>query len=155
MFQRMTDNVSIISALPDRPSLSGMDAKQIKQSFDRGSELIKKFINEKIIDELNNMNSADISSPSAQELQGDTVYSQINSLAQGMLPVGAVFLQAGDSENANTLICDGSPVSRSEYAQLFSVIGTLFGNGDGTTTFNLPDMTDEAPIAEMQYVIKY
>lgn len=38
------------------------------------------------------------------------------------------------------LICDGSAVSRTTYADLFNIIGTSFGAGDGSTTFNLPDM---------------
>lgn len=38
------------------------------------------------------------------------------------------------------LVCDGSPQSRTTYAQLFAVIGTLYGIGDGSTTFNLPDL---------------
>lgn len=37
------------------------------------------------------------------------------------------------------LLCNGSTVSRTEFADLFAVIGTLNGSGDGTTTFNLPD----------------
>lgn len=40
------------------------------------------------------------------------------------------------------LLCDGSAVSRSTYQKLFNVIGTLYGSGDGSTTFNLPNMTD-------------
>ena len=38
------------------------------------------------------------------------------------------------------LICDGSAVSRETYANLFSVISTIYGSGDGSTTFNLPDL---------------
>lgn len=38
------------------------------------------------------------------------------------------------------LICDGSQVSRTTYSDLFSVIGTTFGSGDGSTTFTLPDL---------------
>lgn len=38
------------------------------------------------------------------------------------------------------LICDGSQISRTTYSDLFSVIGTTFGSGDGSTTFTLPDM---------------
>lgn len=44
------------------------------------------------------------------------------------------------------LLCDGSAVSRSTYAALFAVIGTTFGAGNGTTTFNLPDFRGRAPI---------
>jgi hypothetical protein len=42
--------------------------------------------------------------------------------------------------NSDWLICDGSAVSRSTYATLFSTIGTTFGTGNGSTTFNVPDM---------------
>lgn len=41
--------------------------------------------------------------------------------------------------HAGWLKCDGSAVSRATYADLFAVIGTVFGVGNGTTTFNLPD----------------
>lgn len=41
----------------------------------------------------------------------------------------------------NALLCDGSAVSRTVYSELFSVIGTTWGAGDGRTTFNLPDFT--------------
>jgi microcystin-dependent protein len=41
------------------------------------------------------------------------------------------------------LVCDGSAISRTTYAELFDVIGTTYGVGDGTTTFNLPDYTDK------------
>jgi microcystin-dependent protein len=44
------------------------------------------------------------------------------------------------------LTCDGSAVSRATYADLFAVIGTTFGVGDGSTTFNLPDMRDRFPV---------
>lgn len=39
------------------------------------------------------------------------------------------------------LLCDGSPVSRTTYSELFSIIDILYGPGDGTTTFNVPDMS--------------
>ena len=41
------------------------------------------------------------------------------------------------------LFCDGSPVSRSTYASLFSAISTNWGSGDGSTTFNIPDLRGE------------
>lgn len=52
---------------------------------------------------------------------------------------GVVLPYAGSSAPAGWLLCDGSAVSRTTYADLFSVIGTTFGAGDGSTTFNLPD----------------
>lgn len=44
------------------------------------------------------------------------------------------------------LLCDGSAVSRTTYAALFAVIGTAYGIGDGSTTFNVPDMRDSVGI---------
>ena len=48
------------------------------------------------------------------------------------------------------LFCDGSAVSRTTYAELFAVIGTIYGSGDGATTFNLPDLRDLSPIGASQ-----
>ena len=55
-------------------------------------------------------------------------------------PTGSVIPYAGASAPTGWLICDGSAVSRSTYAVLFAIIGTTFGSGDGSTTFNLPDL---------------
>lgn len=54
------------------------------------------------------------------------------------LPVGIVLWQASTVAPAGWLVCDGREVSRTEYAELFSVTGTRFGAGNLTTTFNLP-----------------
>lgn len=55
-------------------------------------------------------------------------------------PVGMVSPFAGSSAPTGWLICDGSAVSRSTYAALFALIGTTYGAGNGSTTFNLPDL---------------
>lgn len=53
---------------------------------------------------------------------------------------GTIQLYAAISPPAGYLECDGSAVSRTTFSALFAIIGTTFGSGDGTTTFNLPDM---------------
>ena len=55
------------------------------------------------------------------------------------LPIGAMLPYGNTTPPENWLICDGSEVSRTTYAELFSVIGTSYGSGDGSTTFNLPN----------------
>lgn len=52
---------------------------------------------------------------------------------------GVVLAFAGTSAPSGFLLCDGSPVSRSTYSGLFAIIGVSHGQGNGTTTFNLPD----------------
>ena len=57
---------------------------------------------------------------------------------------------AGTVIPAGYLLCDGSAVSRSDYAILFEVIGTTFGDGDGETTFNIPDLGGRVPLGVSQ-----
>lgn len=57
-------------------------------------------------------------------------------------PVGAIFPFGGTDIPISFLLCDGSAVSRTDYAELFEVIGTSFGEGDGSTTFNIPDLRE-------------
>ena len=59
------------------------------------------------------------------------------------VPIGSVVLFAANSPPANFLECDGSTISRTTYAQLFAVISTTWGIGDGATTFNIPDYRGE------------
>lgn len=54
-------------------------------------------------------------------------------------PAGVISAYGGTTAPAGWLICNGSAVSRTTYAGLFAVIGTAYGSGDGSTTFNLPD----------------
>lgn len=54
--------------------------------------------------------------------------------------VGEVIAYAGTTAPTGWLMCYGQAVSRSTYSALFSVIGTRFGSGNGSTTFNLPDL---------------
>jgi len=60
-------------------------------------------------------------------------------------PAGALIGFAGATAPAGYKLCDGSAVSRTTYATLFAVIGITYGAGDGTTTFNLPDMRGVFP----------
>ena len=64
----------------------------------------------------------------------------------GNMPTGAMVAFAGGTPPSGWLICDGSAVSRTAYANLFAVLGTTWGAGDGVTTFNLPDLRGRAGI---------
>lgn len=66
------------------------------------------------------------------------------------MEVGTIFLFTGNTLPQNTLVCDGSAVSREDYASLFNVIGTTYGPGDGSTTFNLPNLCNRLVIGASQ-----
>lgn len=61
-------------------------------------------------------------------------------------PVGVILSYAGSIVPDGWLLCDGSPVSRTTYSYLYSIIGDTYGNGDGLTTFNLPNLKGNVPI---------
>ncbi len=63
----------------------------------------------------------------------------IKAYADARLPAGTVAYYAADAPPTGWFERDGSAISRTTYATLFAVIGTTFGVGDGSTTFNLPD----------------
>jgi hypothetical protein len=77
----------------------------------------------------------------AQQAQlAQTASSLVSNLANALCPPGTVVAYMGTNAPPGWLLCDGSLVSRTQYAALFSVIGTASGSGDGSTTFNLPDL---------------
>jgi len=61
-------------------------------------------------------------------------------------PVGAVLEFAGAAAPTGWLLCNGAAISRTTYAALYVMIGTAFGVGDGSTTFNVPDARGRATI---------
>jgi len=61
-------------------------------------------------------------------------------------PSGSITMYGGSSAPTDWLFCNGAAVSRSTYSALFSVIGTTYGAGDGSSTFNLPDFGGKGPM---------
>lgn len=61
-------------------------------------------------------------------------------------PSGAITLWATGVAPTNWLLCDGTAVSRSTYDVLYGVIGTTYGVGNGSTTFNLPNLKGKVPV---------
>lgn len=62
------------------------------------------------------------------------------SIVDAIVPIGAVLPFYGSRPPKNWLLCYGQEVSRTEYKALFDVIGTVAGSGNGSTTFNVPDL---------------
>jgi len=59
--------------------------------------------------------------------------------SSGAPPSGSILMFGGDDAPDGYRLCDGAAISRTTFANLFAEIGTNFGIGDGSTTFNLPD----------------
>lgn len=66
------------------------------------------------------------------------------------MAAGIVMPFAGTTAPQGWLLCDGSAVSRTTYSALFAVIGTTYGAGDGSTTFNIPNLAGRVVIGSSQ-----
>lgn len=84
----------------------------------------------------------------------DCTFFPANRQAPGLVPTGALMPYAGDILSDFFLsklpygwtVCNGSAISRTTYADLFRILGTTWGAGDGSTTFNIPDLRGRALI---------
>jgi microcystin-dependent protein len=70
-----------------------------------------------------------------------------------LVPTGSVIMWPSNTSPTNWKICDGTAISRVTFVDLFSLIGTTFGIGDGSTTFNLPDYRNRTPYGADTYAI--
>ena len=74
------------------------------------------------------------------------VAQRLNNLAGiDATPKGLISIFGGAAAPTGWLICDGAAISRTTYAALFTAIGTAYGTGDGSTTFNVPNLKGKVP----------
>lgn len=76
--------------------------------------------------------------------QYNDLRTDVVEVFESAVPVGSVTMWAGGSGDVPSgwNLCDGSAISRSTYSDLYTLLGNTFGAGDGSTTFNVPDMRD-------------
>lgn len=96
------------------------------------------------------LNKADVNGNSTQRFSvadavnnTDAVNKQY--MLEHSLPTGLILYLAVENIPDGYLLCDGSTVSRSTYSNLYAVLGTKYGAGDGTTTFSIPDLIGRFP----------
>lgn len=75
-----------------------------------------------------------------------TNWIDLGGIKPDTTPIGTILDFAGTTAPTGYLICDGSAISRETYWELFGVIGDIWGAGDGSTTFNLPDLRGRTAI---------
>jgi|SRR5262245_7902965 len=70
----------------------------------------------------------------------------VETVILGLVPTGSMMLWTSGTIPDGFLLADGAAVSRTTYGNLFAAIGTTYGAGDGSTTFNLPNMKGRVPV---------
>jgi microcystin-dependent protein len=100
---------------PNYSSLTGSDATVLQQTFQSLSKYLQKITNSVVLS---------------------------NARVTSSSPIGSVIAYAGSAAPSGWLLCDGGStgVLRTTYSALFAIIGTTYGAGDGSTTFNVPDL---------------
>lgn len=63
-----------------------------------------------------------------------------------IVPAGTIVAFGNATAPTGWKVCNDAAISRTDFARLFAVIGTSFGTGDGSSTFNLPDLRDRVPL---------
>ena len=87
--------------------------------------------------------------PKTDYIAGDKINaSEINDIAKHTVPTAVVLPYVLDTAPDEWPLCDGTAVSRTTFATLFAAIGPTFGVGDGSTTFNVPDMRGRLPLGQ-------
>jgi len=79
---------------------------------------------------------------------GGTEIINNGELLEGGIPTATIVPWSSASVPSGFLECNGSAVSRTTYATLFGIVGTTYGAGDGSTTFNVPDLQDNVPVGK-------
>ena len=78
------------------------------------------------------------------KVSGNIIFNDESTLStaptSGFLPAGVIIPYAGTEAPEGWLLCNGEDISRTQYANLFIVVSEIYGSGNGSTTFNLPDL---------------
>jgi microcystin-dependent protein len=135
-----------IKAVEDLDNVRGVGAQALKEiASDGGEAEDDDFTYEWPTDALHGLLDGDASKVSLIE----SLLSRIDELEESLPSrireleksrIGEIFWWSKSSPPANSLFCNGAAISREEYADLFAIIGTAFGAGNGSATFNIPDL---------------
>jgi microcystin-dependent protein len=99
-----------------------------------------------VVDEFDNL-SQRLSGWALREHNEDGTHN-VRPSGFDFVPIGSMTMWGGSSAPDGWLLCDGSQVSRTTFQTLFNVLGTTYGVGDGSTTFNLPDLRQRFPLGK-------
>jgi microcystin-dependent protein len=93
-----------------------------------------------------NITLANITSANVVSLSSNIGNFNFLSGANNLVPTGSITMYVSSTAPTGWLLCDGTAYSRTTYSALFAVIGTTYGVGNGTTTFNIPTFTGRLPL---------
>lgn len=144
------DNLFPVESATDTKATSLQILKDWLSSF-----FVGKTGNEDINGVKNFINSPTV--PTANVSSNDKTVANtsfVTSKTGLVLPIGAIVPFGGSTAPTGYLLCNGSAVSRTTYAKLFDAIGTTYGSGDGSKTFNLPNLSSARMVTSSTVSVK-
>lgn len=166
-FTKYTTSTANIAGLGDKPNTDdGLTPAQLKGKFDKGSADIATYLNSILTAEIDSdlATKAELAAVVVAGLSPDSITNtylatdvKVGSLAalttpvktsvtaaiNSVNPIGSIITWVTSTAPTGYLECNGAAINRTTYAGLFTVIGTTFGVGDNSTTFNLPELRGE------------
>lgn len=117
------------------------------QGYDAGQKkIVASEMDQNFADIEGYINNSSVNIAETQTITGDKTFtgtvdlSGATVISSDNIPVGSIIWSANATVPAGYLLCNGSAVGRATYPELFAAIGTTYGEGDGSTTFNLPNL---------------
>lgn len=115
--------------------------QELFQKNGGGDKLRPEILPDEIDEKLNQLDATLTEKMGVVESKVNTAQNTANNAVASGVPAGTIITYAGNNVPVGYLVCNGSAVSRETYANLFAAIGTIYGAGNGSSTFNLPDMS--------------
>lgn len=141
----MSDYTKATSFTPKDSLPTGDPNKKIK-----GSEFDTEFdaLETAIATKANKISGAVANNIVSMDANGDIQDSGETkaTIVSSATPPGVMMMYGASTAPTGWLLCNGAAVSRSTYADLYAIIGTTYGNGNGSTTFNVPDLKGRFPL---------
>ena len=103
--------------------------------------------------EFNNATQPAINDTNLNRLQQLIKQDIVGQIGGDTLPIGSIVKYGSNTIPNNWLLCNGQAISRTTYSDLFTIIGTAYGTGDGFTTFNVPNLIEQQATVQ-NYIIK-
>jgi microcystin-dependent protein len=138
----------LTSTIPTAPALKIPIAAVTRQHAVTGRVLVRSIPGHNL-DGLHDVSITSVSSGQfLRRNSGNTAWINETVTLPAPIPSGVISQFAGSSAPTGYLLCEGQTISRTTYSDLFAVVGTTYGAGDGSTTFALPDLRTRVPVGK-------
>lgn len=148
-YERDYDLGDFVTVVVDKDTFQHLQIRELREIYEQGKITVKPVFGTPertlgkaisgMVKQLSSL-SASVAKIDDNKVSSASTWSSEQIKVSAGAPVGAILASAGLLVPTGWFECNGASVSRTQYAELFSIVGTTYGAGNGSTTFNLPDL---------------